>query len=255
MKGKKPEIVQKLVNSAILDPMPGTSKTRELDTMAMIKRNKLRDPEELTGCYEIRPIITSIDLKGVKKPPFPEIESRSTTTDLIKTTPESIRKSWGIGQDSVPSEYMAGLERLYAIPGTIEDEIPPVSEAFARKVHESGGMLTMMGILCNPEFPVTGKRYWRIANAFFRTLHSDRMRTVADAEFFIRSHLQRDKSKPDWEGMYTYFSKCISLAFKMRHRPYRRAAVRANQEVVINKDALILLEKPDFPIESPFKKD
>lgn len=238
MKDKKP--VGTIINSAILDPMPGTSKTREIDTMAVIKRNKLRDPEQLTGRYEIRPLV--------------DPERTAATTDLVKTTPESIRKSWGLPPvDPQLAEYMAGLEKIYHLPDTIEDEIPPVSEAFAKKVKEMGGVMTAFGLICDPRMPVTGKRYMRIARAFFTHMFNDSMRHVEDAEFRIRNYGTRNKKTPDWENMTGNFIKCLQAAIKMRHQPGRKP-VYALKVNVPARDLIMLEKAGEYPLTSPFKE-
>jgi hypothetical protein len=217
MKGKKPVGI-------ILDAQPGTSKTRELDTMALIKRDKLRDPKLLTDRYELRPLI--------------DPESTAATTDLIKTTPERIRRSWELeplpdDPKPEPGSYLNGLKDphgfLLGLPETIEDDIPPVSQAFADKVKAMGGIMTPVGLICDPTVPVVGKRYMRLARALFCTMFSNTTRHVEDAEFHIRGYANRNRAKVDWEGTNAYFAKCLKLAFEHRHKP-GRDPVYANKD-------------------------
>lgn len=214
MKGKKPEIVQKLVNSAVLDPMPGTSKTQEVHYLKTLK-----DPDSY--------------LKDILP-----VESISATTDLIKTTPERIRRSWELlplpeNPKLDPGTYLNGLKDphsfLLNLPETIEDEIPPVSEAFAEKVKAMGGIMTPVGLICDPSIPVVGKRYMRLARALFCVMFSATTRHVEDAEFHIRGYANRNRDKVDWEGTTGYFANCLRLAFKHRHNPGREP-VYANKE-------------------------
>lgn len=221
MKGKKPEVPETVVNSVILDPMPGTSKTRELDTMGLIKRDKLRDPERLTGRYEIRPIITQ---------PLIDPESTAATRDLVMTTPESIRKSWSnsLVNPSV-QDYMQGLMH---IPGTIEDEMPAVSQAFADKVKAEGGIMTPHGLVCDPTVPVVGKRYMRLAKALFAVMFSFSIRHVEDAEYRIRSFGKRNKEWGTPDPITEHFIICLRVAIKQRHARNRRKPVYANKQPI-----------------------
>lgn len=189
---------------------------------------------------------------------FPTLgESRSATTDLIKTTPESIRKSWGVPPVSsrvtecLPNrsageceqsflgerveqlggvEYLSGLQVAYSFPDTIEDEMAPISQAFADKVKAMGGILTPYGLICDPSAPVTGKRYMRLAKVGFCLLFNQSYRHVEDLEFRIRNFAERNKKATDWESLGEDLAKCLRFAFKHRHRPGLRPPVYANKE-------------------------
>ena len=179
----------------------------------------------------VRPFPEALDGRKVITQPLIASESISATTDLIKSTPENIRKSWGIpAKDPVTSDYLADLEMIYSLPATIEDEMPPVSQAFADKVKAMGGIMTPYGLICDPTAPVEGKRYMRLARAFFCLVYSQSERHVEDTEFRIRNYAQRNKNAPDWEGMTAYFIKGLKLAIKHRHHPELRNPIYANKE-------------------------
>lgn len=179
----------------------------------------------------LRPFPEALDGRKVITQPLIAPESISATTDLIKTTPESIRKSWGIPpEDQIAKEYMAGLERIYSIPDTIEDEMPAVSQAFADKVKAMGGIMTPYGLICDPAAPVTGKRYMRLARALFCIVYDHVDRHVEDAEYRIRNYAQRNKNATDWEGMTAHFTKGLKCAIKYRHHPELRKPIYANKE-------------------------
>lgn len=220
----------------------------------MITRNKLRTAEQLTGRYEIRPVIAR---------PLIDPKSTAATTDLIKTTPERIRRSWElIPLPETPKynagDYLNGLKDPHSfllanLPETIEDEIPPVSQDFADKVKAMGGIMTPMGLICDPTVPVVGKRYMRLARALFCVMYSGTTRHVEDAEFHIRGYANRNREKIDWEGASAYFANCLRLAFKHRHNPGREP-VYALQVNVPSRDLIMLEKAGEFPVEPPFKE-
>ena len=185
----------------------------------------------------------------------PHLHETRAYSDLATATQESLRKSWGTPvKDPVTSEYLAGLERIYSLPATIEDEMPPVSQAFADKVKAMGGIMTPFGLVCNPAAPVTGKRYMRLARAFFTHVFNDSMRHVEDAEFRIRNFALRNKKSPDWEGMTDNLVQCLRASIKLRHKPGRKPiyALKVN---VPSKDLIMLEKAGEFPVISPFAKD
>lgn len=220
----------------------------------MITRNKLRSPEQLTGRYEIRPVITQ---------PLVDPESTATTTDLTKTTPKRIRRSWELIPLPETSKHNAGdylndlkdphSFLLANIPGTIEDEIPPVSQDFADKVKAMGGIMTPVGLVCDPTVPVVGKCYMRLARALFCLMFSNTTRHVEDAEFHIRGYANRNKARLDWEGASAYFADCLKLAFKHRHNPGRNP-VYASPLNFPSRDLIMLEKAGEFPVEPPFKE-
>lgn len=119
--------------------------------------------------------------------------------------------------------YLSGMtEYMLSLPTTIEDEIPPVSQAFADKVKAEGGRITAMGIMADPNFKVEGKRYMRLARTFFCTVWSPGMYTVEDVEYHIRRYAARDKVNPNPDGCYGNLAHCINLGFKHRHIPNRK---------------------------------
>lgn len=128
------------------------------------------------------------------------------------------------------SEYLAGLEMINSLPGTIEDEMPPVSQAFADKVKAMGGIMTPYGLVCDPAAPVEGKRYMRLARAVFRVVYNPTERHVEDTEFRIRNYARRNKNATDWEGMTAHLTKCLKLAIAHRHNPALREPIYANKE-------------------------
>jgi hypothetical protein len=139
-----------------------------------------------------------------------------------------------VDQDQYLGYYLKGLKDpsaflLANLSGTIEDEMPPVSQAFADKVKAEGGLMTPCGLVCNPSVQVAGKRYMRLAKALFCVMYSNTTRHVEDAEYHIRGYARRDKSRVDWEGTNAYFAKCLNLAFKHRHNPGREP-IYANKE-------------------------
>lgn len=119
--------------------------------------------------------------------------------------------------------------RFMSIPGTIEDEMPPVSQAFVDKVKAMGGIMTPYGLVCDPSAPVTGKRYMRLAKAVFCILYSLGDRHVEDVEFRIRNFAQRDKQGSDWMGMNEDLANRLRLAIMNRHSPGLRNAIYANK--------------------------
>lgn len=184
----------------------------------------------------------------------PHLHETRAYGDLTATTRESVRKSWGIpARDPVTSEYLAGLERVYSLPGTIEDEMPPVSQAFADKVKAMGGIMTAYGIVCDPAAPVTGKRYMRLAKAVFCILYNQGDRHVEDVEFRIRNFAQRDKKGADWMGMNSELANRLRLAVMNRHSPGLRKPIYASTVPVPSSD-LIFLEKADFALDPTLKE-
>jgi len=136
-------------------------------------------------------------------------------------------------KDKKDKDYLKGVDietfdKTFHLPGTIEDEIPPLPQAFVDKVKAEGGIITFRGIVCDTSVPVVGKRYMRLAKALFCTMYSDTMRHVEDAEYRIRGYGKRNKTAVDWEGMNAHFGKVLRLAFKLRHRP-NREPVYANK--------------------------
>jgi len=165
-----------------------------------------------------------------RKFPEPMKESISATTDLIKTTQESIRKSWGTPiEDQIVKDYLSDMKMVYSIPGTIEDEMPAVSQAFADKVKAEGGIMTPVGLICDPTVPVTGKRYMRLAKAFFCNMETIGSRHVEDVEYRIRNYAKRNKQLKDFMGVDNLFAEYLEIAFRLRHKPFR-TPVYANKE-------------------------
>jgi len=174
--------------------------------------------------------------------------------DLTKPRSADVQKSWGkplvIPQGS---EYLSGLQQMYFIPDTIEDEMPPVSQAFADKVKAMGGIMTPYGLICDPAAVVTGKRYMRLAKAVFCILYSQGDRHVEDVEFRIRNFAQRDKQGADWMGMNAELANRLRLAIMNRHSPGLRKPIYASTVTVPSSD-LIFLEKADFSLDPTLKE-
>lgn len=185
--------------------------------------------------------------------PFPErLDGRKVITQPF----QDIHKGVSDLENPMAEEYLAGLNKsaaFWSVPDTIEDELPPVSQAFADKVRAMGGIMTPYGIICDPEAPVTGKRYMRLAKVYFRLTHPRLDRHVEDTEFRIRNYGKRDKKAPDWMGMNAHFIQGLRLAIKHRHRPGERKPTYISA-VTMPSSGLIMLEKADFPVEPPFKE-